>query len=191
LRVRLPLLPLSVPRAAGFTPAVRPAGVNPAARLAICSLTTRQQRMPWRTRWSGRHPFKVKNMGSNPIQGTGVSAGHRRASAAVTRPPPAVQVRLLPDTFGLVAQAAEHLSLKQGAVGSIPTGATVRYLGVSSNGKTVGLHPADEGSTPSTVHCSSMARWWNGRHAVLRRPCPPRREGSSPSLVTGWLLPWW
>src|SRR5215472_1021740 len=29
-----------------------------------------------------------------------------------------------------------------------------------------------------------MARWWNGRHAVVRRPCPPRREGSSPSLVT-------
>src|SRR2546430_13465902 len=28
-----------------------------------------------------------------------------------------------------------------------------------------------------------MARWWNGRHAVVRRPCPPWREGSSPSLV--------
>lgn len=54
---------------------------------------------------------------------------------------------------GLVAQPAEHLSLKQGDVGSIPTGATCSILGVSSNGKTVGLHPADEGSTPSTVHC--------------------------------------
>src|SRR5690348_11269858 len=31
-----------------------------------------------------------------------------------------------------------------------------------------------------------MARWWNGRHAALRRPCPPRREGSSPSLVTAY-----
>ena len=29
-----------------------------------------------------------------------------------------------------------------------------------------------------------MARWWNGRHAALREPCPPWREGSSPSLVT-------
>ena len=27
------------------------------------------------------------------------------------------------------------------------------------------------------------------RHAVLRRPCPPWREGSSPSLVTGWCCP--
>ena len=62
-------------------------------------------------------------------------------------------------------------------------------MGVSSNGKTVGLHPADEGSTPSTVHCSQTARWWNGRHAVLRRPCPPRREGSSPPLVTGSCRP--
>src|SRR5262249_54470546 len=34
-----------------------------------------------------------------------------------------------------------------------------------------------------------MARWWNGRHVVLRRPCPPRREGSSPSLVTARLCP--
>lgn len=31
---------------------------------------------------------------------------------------------------------------------------------------------------------TAPARWWNGRHAVLRRPCPPWREGSSPSLVT-------
>jgi hypothetical protein len=53
---------------------------------------------------------------------------------------------------GLVAQLAEHLSLKQEEVGSIPTGATAWILGVSSKGKTVGLHPVDEGSTPSTVH---------------------------------------
>ncbi len=113
--------------------------------------------------------------------------GWARASPSGCNPPAnAVQVQLLPDTLhdGLVAQLAEHLSLKQGAVGSIPTGATASILGVSSNGKTVGLHPANEGSTPSTVHCSCMARWWNGRHAVLRRPCPPWREGSSPSLVT-------
>src|SRR3954447_190628 len=34
-----------------------------------------------------------------------------------------------------------------------------------------------------------MARWWNGRHAVVRRPCPPWREGSSPSLVTAQQCP--
>ena len=73
----------------------------------------------------------------------------------------AVQVQLLPDTLtGLVAQRAEHLSLKQGAVGSTPTGATGLLLGVSSNGKTAGLQPANEGSIPSTVH-SHLARWWN------------------------------
>src|SRR5688572_32912232 len=32
-------------------------------------------------------------------------------------------------------------------------------MGVSSNGRTAGLHPADEGSSPSTVHCSCTARW--------------------------------
>jgi hypothetical protein len=68
---------------------------------------------------------------------------------------------------------------------------------VSSNGKTVGLHPANEGSTPSTVHCARMARWWNGRHAVLRRPCPPGVRVQVPpwslaALVvkgTSWLPP--
>ena len=42
-----------------------------------------------------------------------------------------VQVQLLPDAleYGLVAQQAEHLSLKQGAVGSIPTGATGSLIG--------------------------------------------------------------
>ena len=40
----------------------------------------------------------------------------------------------------------------------------VGLLGVSSNGKTAGSLPADEGSTPfaSTVRCrKEMARWWN------------------------------
>src|ERR1700751_1896516 len=105
-------------------------------------------------------------------------------------PATAVQVQLLPDTLtGLVAQLAEQDFLKVEVQGSTPCGATGRLMGVSSNGKTVGLHPADEGSTPSTVHCSRMARWWNGRHAVVRRPCPPRREGSSPSLVTARRYP--
>jgi hypothetical protein len=82
--------------------------------------------------------------------------GWALASPSGCNPPAiAVQVQLLPDTLnaGLVAQSAERLSLKQKDVGSIPTGATGLILGVSSNGKTVGLHPADEGSTPSTVHC--------------------------------------
>ena len=74
----------------------------------------------------------------------------------------AVQVQVLPDTLnGLVAQLAEQDSLKVEVQGSTPCGATGRLMGVSSNGKTVGLHPANEGSTPSTVHCSRMARWWN------------------------------
>ena len=53
--------------------------------------------------------------------------GWAPASPSGCNPPAfAVQVQLLPDTLheGLVAQPAEHLSLKQGAVGSIPTGAT-------------------------------------------------------------------
>src|SRR6516165_560650 len=115
-----------------------------------------------------------------------VSAGHRRAQVAVTHPHSLCRFNSCPThcTNGLVAQLAEQDSLKVEVQGSTPCGATCRLMGVSSNGKTVGLHPADEGSTPSTVHCSRMARWWNGRLAVLRRPCPPRREGSSPSLVT-------
>ena len=67
--------------------------------------------------WSGRHPFKVKSMGSNPIQGT-------------------------EQTTALKLKRLSTAS-KQEEVGSIPTGAT------------------------------ELARWWNGRHAVLRRPCPP------------------
>jgi hypothetical protein len=70
-----------------------------------------------------------------------------------------------------------------------PPGPLLRSWACRLTGKTVGLHPADEGSTPSTVHCSHLARWWNGRHALLRRPCPPWREGSSPSLVTGSRCP--
>ena len=116
--------------------------------------------------------------------------GRAPASPSGRNPPAtAVRVQLLPDTLtGLVAQLAEQDSLKVEVQGSTPCGATGRLMGVSSNGKTIGLHPADEGSTPSTVHCSRTARWWNGRHAAVRRPCPPRREGSSPSLVTARLM---
>jgi hypothetical protein len=65
-------------------------------------------------------------------------------------------------------------------------------MGVSSNGKTAGLHPANEGSTPSTVHCSFLARWWNRQTRGPQKAVPiTRREGSSPSLVTVLLLPWW
>ena len=116
--------------------------------------------------------------------------GWAPASPSGCNPPAsAVQVQLLPDTLtGLVAQPAEQDSLKVEVQGSTPCGATASILGVSSNGKTVGLHPADEGSTPSTVHCE-WPGGGTGRHAVLRRPCPPRREGSSPSLVTARLCP--
>ena len=82
--------------------------------------------------------------------------GWAPASPSGCNPPAfAVQVQLLPDTLtGLVAQPAEQDSLKVEVQGSTPCGATGSILGVSSNGKTAGLHPADEGSTPSTVHCS-------------------------------------
>ena len=114
---------------------------------------------------SGRHSLKVKSVGSNPIQGTEtfVSAGHRRAQVAVTQPQALCRFNSCPThcTNGLVAQPAEQDSLKVEVQGSTPCGATGRLMGVSSNGKTVGLHPANEGSTPSTVHCSRMARWWN------------------------------
>ena len=103
--------------------------------------------------------------------------GWASASPSGRNPPAiAVQVRLLPDTWtGLGARPAERLPLKQEDVGSTPTGATdfgvggggaqirrapaggIRFLGVSSNGKTAGLHPANEGSIPSTVHCSVVA----------------------------------
>src|SRR6516165_8076878 len=84
--------------------------------------------------------------------------GWAPASPGGCNPPAtAVQVQLLPDTLtGLVAQPEEQDSLKVEVRGSTPCGATDRLMGVSSNGKTVGLHPADEGSTPSTVHCSPM-----------------------------------
>ena len=80
--------------------------------------------------------------------------GRAPASPSGCNPPAsAVQVQLLPDTLtGLVAQPAEQDSLKVEVQGSTPCGATGRSMSVSSNGKTVGLHPADEGSTPSTVH---------------------------------------
>ena len=77
-----------------------------------------------------------------------------------------MQVQLLPDTLtGLVAQLAEQDSLKVEVQGSTPCGATALILGVSSNGKTVGLHPANEGSTPSTVHCYGTALSTSGEVA--------------------------
>ena len=148
--------------------------------------------MPWRTspEWSSLFQGEEHGFKSHPGY-CDERVGWAPASPSGCNPPAsAVQVQLLPDTLtGLVAQPAEQDSLKVEVQGSTPCGATAWLMGVSSNGKTVGLHPANEGSTPSTVHCWRMARWWNGRHAVLRRPCPPRREGSSPSLVTARLCP--
>src|SRR5271157_2772323 len=102
-----------------------------------------------------------------------------------------MQVQLLPDTlyYGLVTQLAEQDSLKVEVQGSTPCGATGRLMGVSSNGKTAGLQPANEGSTPSTVHCSQMAGWWNRQTRGPQKAVPTGREGSSPSLVTGLCCP--
>ena len=88
--------------------------------------------------------------------------GWAPASPSGCNPPAnAVQVQLLPDTLvnGLVAQSAEHTPLKRNDVGSSPTGATAKILGLSSNGKTAGLQPANEGSIPSMVHWNAQG-WW-------------------------------
>src|SRR5262245_23234717 len=105
--------------------------------------------------------FQPGETGSTPVRRTDQRVGWASASPSGCNPPAiAVQVQLLSDTLtGLVAQPAEHPPLKRNDVGSTPTWATESLLGVSSNGKTAGLQPADEGSTPSTVYCRSMARW--------------------------------
>ena len=91
-----------------------------------------------------------------------------------------MQVQLLPDTLtGLVAQLAEQDSLKVEVQGSTPCGATGRLMGVSSNGKTVGLHPANEGSTPSTVHCSCP-----GGEKDIMAPSEGAGPGSTPGRGT-------
>src|SRR5262249_39259848 len=142
--------------------------------------------MPWRTspEWSPRPHRGEQGFKSHPGY-CDERVGWAPASPSGCNPPAiAVQVQLLSDTLtGVVAQPAEQDSLKVEVQGSTPCGATGWLMGVSSKGKTVGLHPADEGSTPSTVHCE-WPGGGTGRHAVLRRPCPPRREGSNPSLVT-------
>ena len=124
--------------------------------------------------------------------------GWAPASPSGCNPPAfAVQVQLLPDTLtGLVAQPAEQDSLKVEVQGSTPCGATASILGVSSNGKTVGLHPADEGSTPSTVHCEwpggGMAdtRSSEGRaHRGVRVQVPPWSLVALVVKGTSWLPP--
>jgi hypothetical protein len=109
--------------------------------------------------------------------------GWAPASPSGCNPPAfAVQVQLLPDTLtGLVAQPAEQDSLKVEVQGSTPCGATGRLMGVSSNGKTVGLHPADEGSTPSTVHW----KWPGGGKADTRSS-----EGRAHRGVRVQVPPW-
>src|SRR6516162_7977345 len=127
--------------------------------------------MPWRTspEWSSPSQGEKHGFKSHPGYCDERVGRHRRAQVAVTHPHSLCRFDSCPThcTNGLVAQLAEQDSLKVEVQGSTPCGATCRLMGVSSNGKTVGLHPADEGSTPSTVHCSQMARWWNGRHAVV------------------------
>src|SRR4051794_912053 len=106
---------------------------------------------------SGRHALNVEIRGSSPLQGTDedVSAGHRRAQVAVTHPRLLCRFNSCPThcPHGLVAQLAEQDSLKVEVQGSTPCGATASIWACRLTGKTVGLHPADEGSTPSTVHC--------------------------------------
>ena len=112
--------------------------------------------------------------------------GWAPASPSGCNPPAtAVQVQLLPDTLsGLVAQPAEQDSLKVEVQGSTPCGATGRSMGVSSNGKTVGLHPADEGSTPSTVHCE-----WPGGGMADTQSSEGRAHRGVRVQVPPWSLP--
>src|SRR3954454_3937176 len=114
--------------------------------------------MPWRTspEWSSPSQGEGRGVKSQPGYWQNVSAVNRRAQVAVTHPRTLCRFTSCPThcTNGLVAQPAEQDSLKVEVQGSTPCGATGRLMGVSSNGKTVGLHPANEGSTPSTVHCS-------------------------------------
>ena len=106
-----------------------------------------------------------------------VSAGHWRAQVAVTHPRRLCRFNSCPThcTNGLVAQLAEQDSLKVEVQGSTPCGVTGSILGVSSNGKTVGLHPADEGSTPSAVHCEGHVA---GRRRAGLQPLDKRATGS-------------
>ena len=110
-----------------------------------------------------------------------MSAGHRRAQVAVTHPHSLCRFNSCPThcTNGLVAQLAEQDSLKVEVQGSTPCGATGRLMGVSSNGKTVGLHPADEGSTPSTVHCNCP-----GGERDIMAPSEGAGPGSTPGRGT-------
>lgn len=52
-------------------------------------------------------------------------------------------------------------------------------MGASSNGKTAGLHPADEGSTPSAVHCCP------GGERDITAPSEGAGPGSTPGRGTG------
>jgi hypothetical protein len=138
--------------------------------------------MPWRTspEWSSPSQGEEHGFKSHPGY-CDERVGWAPASPSGCNPPAiAVQVQLLPDTLnGLVAQPAERDSLKVEVQGSTPCGATGRLMGVSSNGKTVGLHPADEGSTPSTVHCSCP-----GGEADITRLSEGRGPGSTPGRGT-------
>ncbi len=139
---------------------------GPGSSADVGNRTTLVQIQPSRLRRKGKpigdgtrpEPGRATSLeGSTPSPSadrTETRVGRALASPSDCNPPaPAVQVQLLPDTLhGLVAQSAEQDSLKVEVQGSTPCGATGSILGVSSNGKTVGLHPANEGSIPSTVH---------------------------------------
>src|SRR5688572_7900268 len=59
-----------------------------------------------------------------------------------------------------VAQPEERGPPKAEVEGSIPSrSAESDNMGPSSNGKTLGLHPGDEGSTPSGIHCERDVLW--------------------------------
>ncbi len=159
MRVQLPLLPLTVPVAE--RPRHLPSKQNRRVQLppgTLGSLTRRRAPGPVGNRQTTLPQNEVCCGFNSHLGHSGRDekcVGWARASPSGCNPPAmAVQVQLLPATLsdGLVAQLAEQDSLKVEVQGSTPCGATARLLGVSSNGKTSGLHPDNEGSIPSTVH---------------------------------------
>ena len=124
----------------------------------------RKPRCPGGPARSGRHPLKVKSVGSNPIQGTAedVSAGHRRAQAAVTRPRTLCRFDSCPTRSTPPA----------------PAGAPSQVVERETRGPQKAVPTRREGSTPS------LATACPGGEGDITRPSEGRDPGSTPGRGT-------
>ena len=111
------------------------------------------------------------------------SAGHGRAQAAVTRPPLAVQVQLLPDALWPVRRLVMPPVFQAGQAGSKPARATFRGQ------KTKVRDQKSELAVLASDLWLLTSDFWNGQ--VVERQTreaqnlvPTGREGSNPSLAT-------